>query len=68
MKIKIRVWGDYDRDNRTPLLFEGSADAISYAGARYIGESALKFYQGKSANVECDGPNQNYNSIWLARS
>jgi len=67
MTVKIKVWGDFD-DSKTPLLIEETYNVASYGQAREQVEHMLKAHSGKNAHGECDGPNQNYNSIWLARN
>lgn len=68
MTVKIRVWGDFDKDAKTPLLIEETYELASYAQAREQVEYMLKEHGGKNAHGECDGPNQNRNTIWVARN
>jgi hypothetical protein len=66
MTVKIRVWGNFDKDSKTPLLFEETYELASYSQAREQVRFLLQEHNGKNAHADCEGPNQNYNSIWVA--
>jgi hypothetical protein len=64
MKVTIRVWGYYDSQSRTPLLAKDTIEVPGYPEARQAVTDKLKDTPGgHKAHGDCDGPNQNYNSI-----
>lgn len=67
MTVKVWVWDTFDAQSRTPLLAYSEYQVESYGHAREMVKAVLEINHGKSAHGECDGPNQNYNSIWLSR-
>lgn len=64
MLVKIHVWADFDKDSKTPLLVCETFCVGTYGEASEKVSSMLQAHNGKRAHGMCDGPNQNYNSIW----
>lgn len=65
MTATIKVWGFYDKDNRTPLLGEKIVNVVSYGEGRQIGKAYVKELGGHRGNIAYDGPNHNLNSCWI---
>lgn len=65
MQARIKVFGHFTSDSRTPLVGEKVLHVNTYSEAWDAAKSFVRELTGKTAHVECDGPNHNYNSRWI---